>query len=100
MNLEAFIEQHVIGRTESLFAADLAAHDTSLRQAIEGASVLVIGGAGTIGPSFIRALLPYRPARLVVVFVAFSIGIAASLWADRRDPDAEAKREARSESIA
>jgi tellurite resistance protein TerC len=37
---------------------------------------------------------------LVVVFVAFSIGIAASLWADRRDPDAEAKRDARSESIA
>jgi tellurite resistance protein TerC len=37
---------------------------------------------------------------LVVVFVAFSIGIAASLWADRRDPDAEAKRNARSESIA
>jgi tellurite resistance protein TerC len=37
---------------------------------------------------------------LVIVFVAFSIGIAASLWADGRDPDAEAKRDARSESIA
>lgn len=67
MNLDDFIADHVIGRRESLFAADLAAHDAELRAAIEGASVLVIGGAGTIGSSFIRALLPYRPARLVVV---------------------------------
>jgi tellurite resistance protein TerC len=36
---------------------------------------------------------------LAVVFAAFAIGIGASLWADRRDPDAEAKREARSESL-
>ena len=67
INLEQFIADHVIGRRESLFAADLAAHDSQLRAAIEGSSVLVIGGAGTIGSSFIRALLPYRPARLVVV---------------------------------
>ena len=32
---------------------------------------------------------------LVIVFVAFAIGIVASLIADRRDPDAEAKREER-----
>jgi hypothetical protein len=32
--------------------------------------------------------------------VAFAIGIGASLWADRRDPEAEAKRRARSESLA
>jgi tellurite resistance protein TerC len=37
---------------------------------------------------------------LAVVFVAFAIGIGASLWADRRDPDAQAKREARTKSIA
>jgi len=37
---------------------------------------------------------------LAVVVVAFAIGIGASLWADRRDPDAEAKREARSDSLA
>ena len=29
--------------------------------------VLVIGGAGSIGSSFIRALLPFMPSRLVVV---------------------------------
>src|SRR4051794_10207884 len=36
---------------------------------------------------------------LVVVFTAFAIGIAASLIADRRDPDAAAKREQRTESL-
>jgi FlaA1/EpsC-like NDP-sugar epimerase len=65
--LEEFIADHVVGRRESLFAADLAAHETELRAAIDGASVLVIGGAGTIGSSFIRALLQFHPARLVVV---------------------------------
>ena len=37
---------------------------------------------------------------LVVVFVAFTIGIIASVIADKRDPDAEAKREERTESLS
>ena len=37
---------------------------------------------------------------LVVVFVAFTIGIVASLIADKRDPDSDAKREERTESLA
>ncbi|MEQ1734944.1 MAG: polysaccharide biosynthesis protein [Rhodoglobus sp.] len=66
-DLDGFIAARVTGRAESMFAADLAANDSDLRAGIEGKTVLVIGGAGTIGSSFIRALLPYRPARLVVV---------------------------------
>lgn len=66
-DLADFIATAVTGRSTSLFAADLAAHEADLRAGIEGKSVLVIGGAGTIGSSFIRALLPFRPARLVVV---------------------------------
>ena len=69
-DLDGFIARHVTGRQTSMFAGDLAAHDSELRERIEGASVLVIGGAGTIGSSFIRALLPYRPASLVVVDVS------------------------------
>ena len=65
--LDTFIAKHVTGRDESLFAADLAANETQLRDAIAGRSVLVIGGAGTIGSSFIRALLPFEPARLYIV---------------------------------
>jgi tellurite resistance protein TerC len=37
---------------------------------------------------------------LVIVFVAFAIGIVASLIADRNDPDADAKRDQRTESLA
>ena len=66
-DLDRFIATRVTGRDESLFAADLAANDAALHGRIAGRSVLVIGGAGTIGSSFIRALLPYGPARLVVV---------------------------------
>lgn len=66
-DLENFIAKHVTGRSESLFAADLVANQAELREAIAGRSVLVIGGAGTIGSSFIRALLPFEPARLYVV---------------------------------
>lgn len=69
-SLERFIAEHVTFRAESLFAADLAAHDAQLRSAIAGKSVLVIGGAGTIGSSFIRALLQYEPARLCVVDIS------------------------------
>jgi FlaA1/EpsC-like NDP-sugar epimerase len=69
-NLDAFIATSVTGRTTSLFASDLAANESQLRAGIEGKSVLVIGGAGTIGSSFIRALLPFRPARLVVVDIS------------------------------
>lgn len=66
-SVDDFIATAVTGRTTSFFAADLAAHEAELRLGIEGKSVLVIGGAGTIGSSFIRALLPFRPAKLVVV---------------------------------
>ena len=36
---------------------------------------------------------------LVIVFTAFAIGIVASLVADRRDPEADAKRDERPQSL-
>ncbi|MEY3052898.1 MAG: hypothetical protein RLY31_2683 [Bacteroidota bacterium] len=66
-DLEAFIARHVTGRQESMFAADMAAASAQLSDAVRDRSVLVIGGAGSIGSSFIKALLPFRPDRLVVV---------------------------------
>lgn len=50
-----------------MFAADIEANRERLTDEIAGKSVLVIGGAGTIGSSFIRAILPFRPAALTVV---------------------------------
>ena len=50
-----------------MFWQDIEANRAALTARIEGKSVLVIGGAGTIGSSFIKAILPFRPATLVVV---------------------------------
>lgn len=66
-NLPTFIAKHVTERSTSLFQADLAANHTLLQSRIDGRSVLVIGGAGTIGASFIKALLQFKPSRLYVV---------------------------------
>jgi FlaA1/EpsC-like NDP-sugar epimerase len=65
-NIEKFIGEKITGRTESLLAEDLKNYDGEIRKEIAGKSVLVIGGAGTIGSSFIKALLRYQPAKLVV----------------------------------
>ena len=65
--IEKFISKHITQRDSSLFALDLEANNESLSIAIKNCSVLVIGGAGTIGASFIKALLMYRPSTLVVV---------------------------------
>ena len=65
--IDQFIKDHITQREESLFAADIAAQQTALAEAIDGKSVLVIGGAGTIGSSYIKALLQFRPSRLYVI---------------------------------
>ena len=66
-NLEKFINEKVTKRTESMFLNDIKFYDSSLKEKTEDKSVLVIGGAGSIGSSFIRALLKYAPKSLVVV---------------------------------
>jgi FlaA1/EpsC-like NDP-sugar epimerase len=66
-NIEKFIGEKITGRKDSLLAADLKTFHKELKNEVEGKSVLVIGGAGTIGSSYIKALLVYKPAKLVVV---------------------------------
>lgn len=66
-NVEKFVSEHVTGREKSFFMPDLVGFGNELQAKIEGRSALVIGGAGTIGSSFIKALLVYRPAKVVVV---------------------------------
>ncbi|XCP85370.1 polysaccharide biosynthesis protein [Roseburia hominis] len=50
-----------------MFYPDIEKNKAKLSEKIAGKTVLVVGGAGSIGSSFIRALLPFRPATLVVV---------------------------------
>ena len=66
-NVDRFITEKITGRKESLLARDFKTHEKDLREKIAGRSVLVIGGAGTIGSSYIKALLPFHPGKLVVV---------------------------------
>ena len=67
LNLEHFISQHVTERSESLFAGDIVANSEQIRAEIENKRVLVIGGAGSIGSQYIKAVLPFRPKQLMVV---------------------------------
>ena len=66
-NLNFFIQTHVTKRYQSLLADDLLRFDTDLKKRINGKKVLVIGGAGTIGSSYIKAILKYNIKSLVVV---------------------------------
>ena len=66
-DLARFINQYVIHRNGSMFAPDIERYKDKLQEKIAGKSVLVIGGAGSIGSSFIRAILPFKPAELVIV---------------------------------
>lgn len=67
LNINKYITENITLRPESMFSPDIEANREKLTQEIEGRSVLVIGGAGTIGSSFIRAVLKFRPAKLYVV---------------------------------
>ena len=66
-NLDEFIAKHVTNRETSMFLADIENNKEALTEKITGKSVLVVGGAGSIGSSFIKAILPFKPASLVVV---------------------------------
>ena len=66
-NLDNFILTYVTKRHESLLANDFSKYNCELIKRINGKRVLVIGGAGTIGSSYIKAILKFRIAKLVVV---------------------------------
>ena len=65
--IEDFIAKHVTGREQSMLTEDLRAHAEELKAEIAGKRVCVIGGAGSIGSSFIKALLRFEPKQLVVI---------------------------------
>ena len=65
--LDKFIADYVIKRPQSMFADDIDANKVILSQEIKGKSVCVIGGAGSIGSSYIRAICQFHPSKLVVI---------------------------------
>lgn len=67
MNLNKFVKDKVIDRQESLFLTDILSSQDQLYNEIHNKSVLVIGGAGSIGSSFIKSILRFNPSKLVVI---------------------------------
>lgn len=66
-DISRFTGDYITRRSESLVKADLGHNRSVLEGHLGGRSVLVIGGAGTIGSFYIKALLGFRIKRLVVV---------------------------------
>lgn len=62
-NLNKIISSSVTFRPVSMFASDIEANKT---QEIKGKKFSVIGGAGSIGSSFIKAVLRFEPQSVVV----------------------------------
>lgn len=67
LNIDEFISEKVIMRSQSLFSDDINANYNTLLERIKDKKICVIGGAGSIGSSFIKTILPFQPAGLIVV---------------------------------
>ncbi|MEO5355183.1 MAG: polysaccharide biosynthesis protein [Magnetococcus sp. XQGC-1] len=57
----------ILGRSLSLFQADMEQHRQALEAAIVRARILVIGAAGSIGSAFVEQLLPFSPATIHLI---------------------------------
>lgn len=66
-NIDKFISDNVTFRSISMFAKDIEANQEVLKNEIKGKKVCIIGGAGTIGSSFIKAVLQFEPHSVVVI---------------------------------
>ena len=66
-NINVFISNHVTKRESSMFTEDIETNADVLSREIGGKSICVIGGAGSIGSSFIKAVLRFRPGKLIVI---------------------------------
>ena len=66
-NLDKFIADSVTFRPVSMFVSDIEANKKKLSDEIKNRKVCVIGGAGSIGSSFIKAILCFEPKSVVVI---------------------------------
>lgn len=66
-NLYKFIADNVTFRSQSMFLRDIEENRETLTLEIRDKKVCVIGGAGSIGSSFIKAVLRFEPRSIVVI---------------------------------
>ena len=61
MNLSKLIPQKIS------FSKSISNHQNLLNSNILNSNILVVGGAGTIGSSYIKQILKYKPSKITVV---------------------------------
>ena len=67
VTLDEQLVSTVIGRSTSLFDADLREHSDEVKRRFSGSRVMVIGAAGSIGSAVVRQLIASGPAMLSLV---------------------------------
>lgn len=67
LDLNKFIHTEILQRETSFFQQDIDDNRDELAATITGKKVLVIGGGGTIGSNYIKSILRFKPAAVVVV---------------------------------
>lgn len=65
MNLQ--YEHIITGRKKSYFAPDIESNSVELEKKIGGSRIAIIGAAGSIGSSVVKALLRFKPAALALI---------------------------------
>lgn len=60
----------LIGREKELFASDIAAKESELKQIISSSSFLVLGGAGSIGQAVSKEIFKRHPRKLHIVDIS------------------------------
>ena len=66
-NLEWFINNYDTHRNISMFSADIETNKETLTKEVKDKKVCIIGGAGSIGSFFIKAILRFEPKSVVIV---------------------------------
>lgn len=61
------IQNKLLDRTESVFSSDLHFYNDKIYEAIYNKSILIIGGAGTIGRATSLQLLKYEPREMILI---------------------------------
>lgn len=56
-----------VGRTGDLFSRDLVSAQESIKESVSGRTILVVGGAGTIGAATIERIMAFDPKRIDIV---------------------------------
>lgn len=60
----------LIGRSSTLFSADISLYDKELAKAVSSSSFLVLGGAGSIGQAVTKEIFKRNPKKLHVVDIS------------------------------